>query len=183
VLSEGAGFVVLESEQHARSRGSRPLAVLEGFGSAQNAHHMVASPPDGKGPAEAMAAALRDAKVHRADVPYVNAHGTGTRDNDSSESAAIRRAFGHHADALMISSVKGVLGHTMGAAGAIEVALATRMLNAKVIPPTINLHVPDPRCDLDYVPNQAREVPRLDRVLTNSFGFGGQAATLLLRAS
>jgi 3-oxoacyl-[acyl-carrier-protein] synthase II len=179
VLSEGAGFVVLEAEQHARARVADPLAVVAGFGSTQNAYHIVASPPDGAGPAEAMMAALTDARVAPEDVPYINAHGTSTRDNDVCETIAIRKAFGHHAENLMVSSVKSELGHTMGAAGAIEVALCTKILETGVIPPTINLHQPDPRCDLDYVPHEAREVS-VDRVLSNSFGFGGHDAALLL---
>ena len=179
VLSEGAGFIVLETEAHARRRNSEPLAVLKGFGSKQSAYHIVASPPDGGGPSEAMAAALRDAHLGPEMIPYINAHGTSTRDNDSCETTAIHRTFGDHAKHLMVSSVKSELGHPMGAAGAIELALCTKILETGLVPPTINLEEPDPRCDLDYVPHEAREID-MDYVMSNSFGFGGHNAALVL---
>lgn len=179
VLAEGAAFLMLESERHARARGAEPLAFLDGFGLRQNAHHMFAPPPDGRGPADAMASALRDAGVRPCDVDHVNAHGTGTRDNDSSETIAIRSVFGAHADELTVTSNKSQLGHTMGACGAIEAVLSVMSLRTGTVPPTRNLRKPDPDCDLDYVPGSAREVP-LRRVLSNSFGFGGHSASLLL---
>jgi 3-oxoacyl-[acyl-carrier-protein] synthase II len=178
VLAEGAAFLVLESERHARARGADPIAVLEGFGLRQNAYHMFAPPPDGQGPEYAMREALRDAGLDATAVDYVNAHGTSTKDNDSSESMAIRAVFGDHADGLPVSSNKSQLGHTMGACGAIEAVLSIYSLVNGVVPPTSNLTDPDPSCDLDYVPGDARELP-LRHVLSNSFGFGGHSASLV----
>ncbi|SDY99812.1 3-oxoacyl-[acyl-carrier-protein] synthase II [Amycolatopsis xylanica] len=178
VLAEGAGFLMLEAESHARARGAEPIAVLEGFGLRQNAYHMFAPPPDGLGPEQAMREALRDAKLNAEDISYLNAHGTSTKDNDSSESMAIRAVFGPHADRLPVSSNKSQIGHTMGACGAIEAVLSIESLRAGVIPPTSNLREPDPACDLDYVPLTARE-RKLDHVLSNSFGFGGHSASLI----
>ncbi|NKY97206.1 beta-ketoacyl-[acyl-carrier-protein] synthase family protein [Nocardiopsis alborubida] len=179
VLAEGAAFLLLESERHARARGAEPLAFLDGFGLRQNAHHMFAPPPDGQGPADAMAEALRDAGTAPSGIDHINAHGTGTRDNDSSETLAIRSVFGAHADELTVTSNKSQLGHTMGACGAIEAVLSVMSLRTGVVPPTRNLERPSPECDLDYVPGSAREVP-LRRVLSNSFGFGGHSASLVL---
>jgi 3-oxoacyl-[acyl-carrier-protein] synthase II len=139
---------------------------------------MFAPPPDGLGPKHAMLDALRDARLDPADIDHVNAHGTSTKDNDSSETIAIRAVFGPHADALPVTSNKSQLGHTMGACGAIEAVISIQSLRAGVVPPTSNLREPDPACDLDYVPGQAREVP-VRRVLSNSFGFGGHSACLV----
>lgn len=177
-LSEGSAFLVLESATHAQARGAQPLARLEGFGLRQNAYHMFAPPPDGLGPARAMSEALRDAGVAPQQVQAINAHGTSTKDNDSSETIAIREVFGSHADALAVSANKSQIGHTMGACGAIEAVITIESLRHQVAPPTINLQDPDPRCDLDYVPGHARPMP-LDKVLSNSFGFGGHSASLL----
>lgn len=179
LLSEGAGFVVLESERHARARGAEPMACVEGFGFSQNAYHMVASPPDAKGPEYAMRRAMEDARIDPADVGYISAHGTSTRDNDWCETLAVRQSFGAAAETVPISSVKGSLGHSMASAGAVETVLCVTALREQAVPPTMNLKEPDPRCDLDYVPNVAREL-RFDRVLNNSFGFGGHNATLIL---
>ncbi|NKY97188.1 beta-ketoacyl-[acyl-carrier-protein] synthase family protein [Nocardiopsis alborubida] len=179
LLSEGAGFVVLESERHARARGADPMACVEGFGFSQNAYHMVASPPDAAGPEYAMRRAMQDARIDPSDIGYVNAHGTSTRDNDWCETLAVHQAFGAAAETVPISSVKGALGHSMASAGAVETVLCVAALRDQVVPPTMNLKEPDPRCDLDYVPNVARDL-RFDRVLNNSFGFGGHNATLIL---
>lgn len=179
LLSEGAAFVVLEAEEHARARGAEPLATIEGFGFSQNAYHMVASPPDALGPEYAMRRAVEDARLDPADIDYISAHGTSTRDNDWCETLAIRRAFGASAESLPVSSVKGALGHSMAAAGAVETVLAVNALRDQVIPPTMNLAEPDPRCDLDYVPNNAR-VLNVDKIVNNSFGFGGHNASLVL---
>jgi 3-oxoacyl-[acyl-carrier-protein] synthase II len=179
VLAEGAGFVVLETEQHARSRGARPLAVVEGFGWAQNAYHMFAPPPDGLGPIQAMKGALREAGLEPRDVQYVNAHGTSTQDNDACETMAIRRVFGEHADSVPVSSSKSQLGHAMAASGSIETVICVKAMMASSIPPTINLVEADPACDLDYVPWTARRAA-LRHVLTNSFGFGGHSTALVL---
>lgn len=179
LMGEGAAFLVVESQRHARARGASPLAVIEGFGSAQNAYHSIASPPDALGPQYAMNRALDDAKLNPADVDYINAHGTSTRDNDWCETLAIHQAFGPAASAVPASSCKGVLGHSMAAAGAVEVAMCLAALRDGVVPPTANLQVPDPACDLDYIPGAAREL-RLDHIMTNSFGFGGHNGSLIL---
>jgi 3-oxoacyl-[acyl-carrier-protein] synthase II len=178
VLAEGAAFLVLESPRHARARGAHPLAVAEGFGLRQNAYHMFAPPPDGQGLNQAMRSALHDAEVDTGDIGWVNAHGTSTKDNDLSETLAIRQVFGADADTLPVSSAKSQLGHTMGACGAIEAALSVLALRDGVVPPTSNLSCADPRCDLDYVSSGARE-KKLDHVLSNSFGFGGHSASLV----
>lgn len=179
VLAEGAGFVVVEAEDHAARRGATPLARLEGYGANQNAYHFVASPPDAAGPGLAIAGALRDAGLRPEQVPYVNAHGTSTRDNDWCETLAVRNAFGEAADRVMMSSSKAALGHTMGAAGALEAIICVKVLEHQLAPPTINLREPDPNCDLDYVAGEARAA-ELDHVLSNSFGFGGHSSSLVL---
>ena len=182
VLAEGAAFLVLESERHARARGADPLAVAEGFGLRQNAYHVFAPPPDRQGPEQAMAAALRDARLDASAVGWVNAHGTSTKDNDSSESQSIRTVFGTAADTVPVSSSKSQLGHTMGACGAIEAVLSVLALRDGVVPPTSNLQQPDPACDLDYVASGARDDRGLRHVLSNSFGFGGHSASLVFGA-
>jgi 3-oxoacyl-[acyl-carrier-protein] synthase II len=182
VLAEGAAFLVLESAWHARSRGVEPVAVLAGFGLRQNAYHMFAPPPDGLGPENAMRAAIRDAGLDVTDIDHINAHGTSTKDNDSSETLAIREVFGRHADSVPVTSNKSQLGHTMGACGAIEAVLSIQSLRAGLMPPTSNLEQPDPACDLDFIPGQARKAT-LRHVLSNSFGFGGHSASLVLGAS
>jgi 3-oxoacyl-[acyl-carrier-protein] synthase II len=179
VLAEGSGFVVLESERHARARGADMLATVDGFGFSQNAYHMVASPPDALGPEYAMRRALDDAGLNASDIDYINAHGTSTRDNDWCETLAIRQAFGAAATSVPISSSKSVLGHSMASAGAIETVLCVKALRDQIAPPTVNLVEPDPRCDLDYIPHQAREI-KLDKIVNNSFGFGGHNAALIL---
>jgi 3-oxoacyl-[acyl-carrier-protein] synthase II len=179
ILSEGAGFVVVEDAEHAAERGATPLARLEGYAAHQNAYHFVASPPDAVGPSLAIAGALRDAGLAPEQVPYVNAHGTSTRDNDWCETLAVRTAFGDAADQVMMSSSKAVLGHTMGAAGAIEAIISMKVLEHQLVPPTINLQEADPNCDLDYVAGEARAV-ELDHVLSNSFGFGGHSSSLVV---
>jgi 3-oxoacyl-[acyl-carrier-protein] synthase II len=182
VLSEGAGMLVLESAEHARRRDAPRRAVIEGFGYRQNAHHLVASPPDALGPVTSMQDALRLARAAPESVGYINAHGTSTRDNDWCETLAIRKVLGDRAAATPVSSVKGVMGHPMAAAGAVEAALCTEVLRRQVVPPTRNLAERDPHCDLDYVPGAAREVP-VRRVMSNSFGFGGHSSCLVLGAA
>lgn len=179
LLSEGAGFFVLEAEEHARARGAEPLAVLEGFGSSQNAHHYVALPPDASGPTLAIEAALRSSGRAPEDIGYVNAHGTSTPDNDWCETLAIHKAFGDHAERITVSSTKSILGHATAAAGAVEAVVCVEALRNGVLPPTANLHEPDPRCDLDYIPLEARE-QQVDHLISNSFGFGGHCATIVL---
>jgi len=182
LMAEGAGFVVLESERHARARGAHPLAVVKGFGAAQNAYHSVASPPDAGGPRLAMTRALDDAQLPASAIDYINAHGTSTRDNDWCETLAIRHAFGAAAQSTPVSSAKGVLGHAMAPAGTIETILCVKALRDGVMPPTASYATADPDCDLDYIPNTARE-RHLRTVVTNSFGFGGHNACLVLGAA
>ena len=179
VMGEGAGFLVLEAGDSARARGAEPLAVLEGFGASQNAHHYVALPPDAGGPSRAMAGALSEARLAPADITYVNAHGTSTPDNDWCETLAMHQVFGDHAPRLHVSSTKSELGHATAAAGAIEAVICVEALRHAALPPTINLDEPDPRCDLDYVPHEARAVPAR-HVMSNSFGFGGHCASVVL---
>jgi 3-oxoacyl-[acyl-carrier-protein] synthase II len=181
LLGEGAGFLVLEAADHARARGAEPLAVVEGSGSSQNAHHFVALPPDAGGPIRAMRAALDDARLDGSAIDYVNAHGTSTRDNDWCETLALHDVFGAHAGRLAVSSTKSSLGHATSAAGAVEAVICVQALRHGVAPPTVNLHDPDPRCDLDYVPHEARPLP-LRHVVSNSFGFGGHCASVVLGA-
>ena len=177
VLGEGAGFVVLEEEEHARARGARVHAVLSGYGARTDATHLTR--PDAAGQVACMRAALRDAGLDPSDIGYLNAHGTATVAGDAVETQAIREAFGDHADRLPVSSTKSMHGHLMGATGAVELIVSILALQHSFLPPTINLHRPDPACDLDYVPLRAREGVSLRHVMTNSFAFGGSNAVLV----
>ncbi len=180
VLGEGAGVVVLEELEHARARGARVVAEVVGFGATSDAFHITAPPPGGEGAARAMKEALRDAGLNADDVGYINAHGTSTLLNDKYETAAIKTVFGEHARKLAVSSTKSMTGHLLGAAGGIELIFTALALKSGVLPPTINYDTPDPECDLDYVPNQAREA-KVTAALSNSFGFGGHNAVLAVR--
>jgi nodulation protein E len=177
VLGEGAGIFVLEEYEHARRRGATILAEFAGSGMSADAGDIVL--PSETGAAKALAAALADARLVADDVDYINAHGTGTPANDPTESKAIRRVFGARADQLAVSSTKSMHGHALGAAGAIELIAAIGALREGVVPPTANFIDPDPECDLDYVPNTAREA-KVANALTNAFGFGGQNISLVL---
>jgi 3-oxoacyl-[acyl-carrier-protein] synthase II len=180
VMGEGAGVLVLESLEHARRRGARIYCELVGYGATADAYHITAPDETGQGAAWAMERALQDAGLAPEEVDYVNAHGTSTLLNDRVESQAIRTAFGPHADRLAVSSTKSLIGHLMGAAGAVEAIACIKSLESGWVHPTINYETPDPECDLDYVPNQAR---RLESrvVLSNSFGFGGHNGCLIFR--
>jgi 3-oxoacyl-[acyl-carrier-protein] synthase II len=180
VCGEGGGLVVLESLEHARRRDARIYAEVVGYGMTGDAHHMTAPDPEGDGAARAMAAALRDAAVQPSEVGYINAHGTSTPYNDKFETIAIKRVFGEHAKRLPVSSTKSMTGHLLGAAGGIEAIATTLTIYHGILPPTINYEKPDPECDLDYVPNQARKQD-VEVALSNAFGFGGTNAILAFR--
>jgi 3-oxoacyl-[acyl-carrier-protein] synthase II len=180
VLGEGAGIVVLEELEHAKRRGAKIYAEFVGFGMTSDAHHITAPEPGGTGSAKAMTDALADGGIDAEEVDYVNAHGTSTPLNDAMETRAIKLAFGGHAKELAISSSKSMIGHMLGASGGVELAATVLALKHQVIPPTINYEEPDPECDLDYVPNVAREA-KLRVAISNSFGFGGHNATVVLR--
>jgi 3-oxoacyl-[acyl-carrier-protein] synthase II len=180
VLGEGAGVVVLEEHEHARSRGARIYCELAGYGMSADAHHITAPCEDGEGPVRCMRNALRNAGINREQVDYVNAHGTSTPLGDLAETIAIKGCFGDHARKLAVSSTKSMTGHLLGAAGGIEAVFSALALRDQVAPPTINLEHQDPQCDLDYVPNAARPM-KIDVALSNSFGFGGTNGSLVLR--
>ncbi len=180
VEGEGAGVVVLEELEMAKKRGATILAELVGYGANSDAHHVTQPAPEGEGAARCMKLALASAKLAPEEIGYVNAHGTSTPFNDANETKAIKAVFGAHAKKLMVSSTKSMTGHMLGAAGGAEAVIATLALTRGVIPPTINYTTPDPDCDLDYVPNQAREV-RVNAVMSNSFGFGGTNAVLIFK--
>jgi len=180
VMSEGAGVVILETLEHALARDARIYCELVGYGATTDAWHVTAPAPGGAGAARCMTKAMADARLNLTDVDYINAHGTSTPANDPAETAAIRTVFGAHADSLVVSSTKGVTGHLLGAAGGIEAIAAALALHTGVIPPTANLDHPDPLCDLDYVPLEARRL-HPEVVLSNAFGFGGTNAVLAFR--
>jgi len=179
VLGEGAAVLLLESYRRAKRRGARIYAEVTGYGSSFDAFGITRPEPEGKGAALSMTSALREAKLDASQVDYINAHGTSTRLNDLMETVAVKRVFGHRAPSIPMSSQKSMIGHLIGASGAVEAAATAMALERGVIPPTINLATPDPDCDLDYVPNTAREIP-VRAAMSNSFGFGGQNASLVL---
>jgi 3-oxoacyl-[acyl-carrier-protein] synthase II len=181
VMSEGAGLVVLEELEHARRRGARIYAELLGCGSTADAYNITAPHPDGSGAARAMLLALKDARLDSEDIQYVNAHGTSTELGDAAETKAIKHVFGQHAHKLAVSSTKSMTGHLLGASGGIELIACVLSIQTGVIHPTINYQTPDPDCDLDYVPNHAREM-RVRRAISNSFGFGGHNCCLVVGA-
>lgn len=179
VMSEGAAVVVLESEEHARARGARILGEVSGYGNSADATHLAAPDAGGEGIVRAMRQALKRAHLVPEDIDYVNAHGTGTRLNDSTETLAVKTVFGEQAYNVPISSTKSMIGHMLGASGAIEVLVGLQAILENILPPTINFATPDPECDLDYVPNHAR--PKLtNRVLSNSMGLGGHNASIII---
>ncbi len=180
VIGEGAGALVLESEEHALARAATPLAELAGYGATSDAYHVTQPLEDGSGAAQAMRAALAEAEAAPDDIDYLNAHGTSTALNDRLETLAVKRTFGEYAYTLPMSSTKSMTGHLLGAAGAVEAAIAILALQHGTIPPTINQETPDPDCDLDYVPNTARAAP-LRAVMSNAFGFGGHNSSLVFR--
>ena len=182
VPSEGAGVLILEDMEFAQSRGARIHARLTGYGASADAFHITAPPDDGAGAVQSMERALAAARVAASDVDYINAHGTSTPLGDIAETAAVKRVFGNGAGSIPISSTKSMLGHLIGAAGSTEAIICVKALRDGVVPPTTNYENPDPKCDLDYVPGAAREL-RLETVLSNSFGFGGQNSSLIFRSA
>lgn len=180
VLGEGAGILILEELEHAKARGARIYAELIGYASTGDAYHITAPAPEGEGARRAMQAALKDAKVEPHQVGYINAHGTSTEYNDKFETMAIKGVFGERAYSIPVSSTKSMTGHLLGAAGGVEAIAVCKALAEEVIPPTINYETPDPECDLDYVPNEARR-QRIEVAISNSFGFGGHNAVLVFR--
>ncbi len=179
VIGEGAGVVVLEDLELAKKRGARIYAELVGYGANSDAHHVAAPAPEHRGAQACFKVALKDAKLDPTAIGYINAHGTSTDLNDKNETFAVKAVFGDHARKLAMSSTKSMTGHTLGAAGGIEAGITALALARGVLPPTTNYEVPDPECDLDYVPNQAREL-RVDHAMSNSFGFGGTNAALVM---
>jgi 3-oxoacyl-(acyl-carrier-protein) synthase len=179
VLGEGAGILVLESLEHALRRDAHIYAEILGHAASSDAHHIATPDEEGKGAQKAMRWALEDAQLMPDQVDYINAHGTGTRVNDPTETRAIKKVFGGSAYQTPISSTKSMIGHCMGASGTVEAIACALSIEQGILHPTINLNSPDPECDLDYVPNQAREV-KIQTALSNSFGLGGQNACLVL---
>jgi 3-oxoacyl-[acyl-carrier-protein] synthase II len=180
VLGEGAGMAILEELNHARDRGARIYAEVSGVGMTADAHHITAPAPAGEGAARAMKRALEEGGLDPSDIDYINAHGTSTPLNDAYETQAIKTVFGDHAYRLMVGSTKSMTGHLLGGAGGLEFVITSMVLAENKVPPTINYEVPDPDCDLDYVPNEMREAD-VRAALTNSLGFGGHNATLALK--
>ncbi len=180
VMGDGSGILVLEALEHARARGARIHAELVGYAATDDASHITLPAPGGRGAVASMRLALADGGLATDDVDYINAHGTSTPANDGAETAAIKTVFGERAGAIAISSTKSMTGHMLGAGGGVEAIACVRAMEDGVVPPTINYEFPDPECDLDYVPNQARDLP-VRVAISNSFGFGGHNATIVLR--
>jgi len=179
VMGEGAGMFVLETLEHAQKRGAKIMAEIMGYGVTQDAYHITAPAPGGDGGARCMALAIEEAGLSPGDIDYINAHGTSTPANDKNETEAIKTVFGEYAHRVPVSSTKSMTGHLLGAAGAVELVACVKAIETGIIPPTINYVHKDPECDLDYVPNQARKA-QVKNVLSNSFGFGGQNACLVV---
>ncbi|MDP2981033.1 MAG: beta-ketoacyl-ACP synthase II [Candidatus Omnitrophota bacterium] len=180
VMAEGCGIVILEELEHAKKRNAKIYGEIVGYGMTGDAYHMTAPDPEGEGAARCMANALKDANLKPEDVSYINAHGTSTMLNDKIETLAIKKVFGSHAKKVPVSSTKSMLGHQLGAAGAVEFIICCLTIERSIIPPTINYENPDPDCDLDYVPNKARQA-KVNVCLSNSLGFGGHNATLCVK--
>jgi 3-oxoacyl-[acyl-carrier-protein] synthase II len=180
VMGEGAGVLILEDLEHAKARGARIYCEMAGYGNTADAYHLTAPPPGGEGAARCMKMALRNAGLNPEDISYINAHGTSTPQGDIAETEAIKTVFGECASKVAVSSTKGATGHMLGAAGAVEMIVCAKAIQTDTVPPTINYEFPDPACDLDYVPNTARQL-KVTAVVNNSFGFGGHNATLIAK--
>ena len=179
-MGEGAGILVLEELEHAKARGATILAEMVGYGSTGDAYHVTEPAPGGSGLVRAMRRALQKAGLHPDQIDYINAHGTSTPYNDSTETQAIKACFEDHAYKVAISSTKSMIGHTLGAAGAVEAVISIMSILTGIMPPTINLHHPDPECDLDYIPNEARHGV-VNVALSNAMGFGGHNTSLIFK--
>jgi 3-oxoacyl-[acyl-carrier-protein] synthase II len=180
VMGEGAGVVILEEYEHAKRRGARIYAEIAGYGMSGDGYHITSPPEDGRGAAMAMKMAMKDAAINPDQIDYINAHGTSTELGDLAETRAIKSVFGPYAKKVFISSTKSQLGHSLGASGGIEAIITSLATHHNLVPPTINLDNPDPECDLDYVPHRARD-HKVTYAMSNSFGFGGHNATLIVR--
>jgi 3-oxoacyl-[acyl-carrier-protein] synthase II len=180
IMAEGSGIVILEELEHAKKRNARIYAEVIGFGMSGDGYHMTAPDPLAKGPAMCIESALKDSKLKPEDVDYINAHGTSTQLNDSVETLAIKKTFGDYAAKIAVSSTKSMTGHLLGAAGGVEFIACCLAIKDNIIPPTINYENPDPDCDLDYVPNKARNA-KINVTISNSLGFGGHNATICLK--
>jgi 3-oxoacyl-(acyl-carrier-protein) synthase len=181
VCAEGAALFIFETLEHAQRRGARILAEIAGYGATSDAYHVVAPCVDGEGAQRAIRQAVEDAGLTLDEIDYINAHGTSTPANDAAETAAIKGVFGERAYGIPVSSTKSMIGHTLGASGAIESVACIKAIETGIVPPTINYETQDPECDLDYVPNKSRKVGNVRAVLKNSFGFGGQNACLVFK--
>ena len=181
VLGEGAGMVILEELEHAKARGAQIYGEIRGYGSSADAFRITDIHPEGRGAVSCIRVALEDAEINPEDIGYVNAHGTSTKVNDRVETKAIKGGLGNHAQSVPISSIKSMMGHLIAAAGSVEAITCLMAIRDGVLPPTINYETPDPECDLDYIPNEARETP-IQAALSNSFGFGGQNVSLIVSA-
>jgi 3-oxoacyl-[acyl-carrier-protein] synthase II len=179
VMGEGGAILVLESLEHAQTRGGQILGEISGYGTSNDAFHISAPAENGAGAALCMQSALDDAGLSGSDIGYINAHGTSTQLNDKSETAAIKTVFGKLAYCIPVSSTKSMTGHLLGAAGALEALICIKALQEGILPPTINYEIPDPECDLDYIPNRARPA-KVQNIMSNSFGFGGHNASIIL---
>lgn len=179
LMGEGSAILILESLEHAQARGAKIICEFTGYGTSDDAHHISAPAENGAGAAISMSNALKDSGLEVSDIQYINAHGTSTQLNDKSETAAIKTVFGEQAYKLAVSSTKSMTGHLLGASGALEGMISALAIVDQILPPTINYETPDPNCDLDYVPNKARK-SEVSHVMSNSFGFGGHNATLIL---
>ena len=180
VMGEGAGVLVLEELEHAKARGAKIYAEIVGYSATSDSYHITSPAPEGEGGARAMKLAMEDAKIEPKEITYINAHGTSTHLNDSCETAAIKTALGDYAKDVMVSSTKGNTGHLLGAAGGVEAVICVKAIEDKFIPPTINYKVPDEECDLDIVPNEGRNI-EINYAMSNSLGFGGHNATIILK--
>jgi 3-oxoacyl-[acyl-carrier-protein] synthase II len=179
-MGEGAGILILEDLEHAKNRGANILAEIVGYGATTDAYHITSPDPEGKGAARAMEQAIKEANIEKEDISYINAHGTSTEYNDKFETAAIKKVFGDYAYKIPVSSTKSMIGHLLGAAGAVEAIVCVKSIEDQYVHPTVGYKTPDEDCDLDYVPGEGRNI-EVDYVLSNSLGFGGHNATLIIK--